>query len=532
MWFGDLVTMRWWDDLWLNESFAEWASHHAMARATRYTEAWTTLLEPAQDLGLPAGPAALDPPDRRRHAGDLETVKLNFDGITYAKGASALRQLVAWVGEEEFLAGLRAYFQQARVGQHRAARPARRAGERPRARPGGLDPAVAADRRGEPAAPRRGLRRPPTRTRGRRSSRSRPPCPRGWTRSCAATGSRSGSTTWSTGRLTRTEQVELDVVGRPHRACPQLVGRPRARPAAAQRRRPHLRQDPPRRALLGHGHRPPRRSRPPDGPRAGLGRRLGHDPRRRDGRRRLPGPGAVRACPPRPTSAWSRRCCCRPAPRSSVYAAPEHRDAYLQRLAAAVHADCRRPTPAATTSWPSRGRWSPCARTPEQLDAGRGPARRLAVLDGLAVDTDLRWSLLGRLVAAGRAGDDEIDAELARDDTATGGAAPRRSASATPDRRGQGARLDDGRHRRLAAQRHAGGDHVAACGIPDQRELLRPFRDRYFEVIGEVWATRSAEMAGMVATALYPGLLVEPETVAGHQRPTWPPATCPPACAG
>ena len=68
MWFGDLVTMRWWDDLWLNESFAEWASHHAIAKATRYTDAWTGVRQPAQDLGLPPGPAALDPPDRRRHA--------------------------------------------------------------------------------------------------------------------------------------------------------------------------------------------------------------------------------------------------------------------------------------------------------------------------------------------------------------------------------------------------------------------------------------------------------------------------------
>ncbi len=67
MWFGDLVTMRWWDDLWLNESFAEWAAYHASVQATRFTEAWTTFHEPAQGVGLPTGPAALDAPDRRRH---------------------------------------------------------------------------------------------------------------------------------------------------------------------------------------------------------------------------------------------------------------------------------------------------------------------------------------------------------------------------------------------------------------------------------------------------------------------------------
>ena len=68
MWFGDLVTMRWWDDLWLNESFAEWASHCASVEATRCTDAWTTFANQRQGLGLPAGPAAHHAPDRGRHA--------------------------------------------------------------------------------------------------------------------------------------------------------------------------------------------------------------------------------------------------------------------------------------------------------------------------------------------------------------------------------------------------------------------------------------------------------------------------------
>ena len=109
MWFGDLVTMRWWDDLWLNESFAEWASHHASVKATKYDEAWTGFTNARKNWAyrqdqLPSThPIAAD-------NYDLEAVEVNFDGITYAKGASALRQLVAWVGEEEFLKGLRAYF--------------------------------------------------------------------------------------------------------------------------------------------------------------------------------------------------------------------------------------------------------------------------------------------------------------------------------------------------------------------------------------------------------------------------------------
>ncbi|WP_203335999.1 aminopeptidase N [Nocardioides limicola] len=109
MWFGDLVTMRWWDDLWLNESFAEWASHHALVEATKYTGAWTGFTNARKNWAyrqdqLPSThPIAAD-------NFDLEAVEVNFDGITYAKGASVLKQLVAWVGLEPFLAGLRRYF--------------------------------------------------------------------------------------------------------------------------------------------------------------------------------------------------------------------------------------------------------------------------------------------------------------------------------------------------------------------------------------------------------------------------------------
>ncbi|WP_156685963.1 aminopeptidase N [Mycobacterium sp. Marseille-P9652] len=109
MWFGDLVTMRWWDDLWLNESFATFASVLCQAEATEFTEAWTTFatVEKSwayrQDQLPSTHPIAADIPD-------LAAVEVNFDGITYAKGASVLKQLVAYVGLEHFLAGLRDYF--------------------------------------------------------------------------------------------------------------------------------------------------------------------------------------------------------------------------------------------------------------------------------------------------------------------------------------------------------------------------------------------------------------------------------------
>jgi len=109
MWFGDLVTMKWWNDLWLSESFAEWAAHWASTGATKYNEAWTLFHVQRkawayrQDQLPSTHPIAANMPD-------LDSVYENFDGITYAKGASALRQLVAWVGEENFLKGLKAYF--------------------------------------------------------------------------------------------------------------------------------------------------------------------------------------------------------------------------------------------------------------------------------------------------------------------------------------------------------------------------------------------------------------------------------------
>ena len=109
MWFGDLVTMKWWDDLWLNESFAEWASYLALARATRFKNSWTVFNAERKDWAYRQDQLSSTHPIVSDMI-DLETVKTNFDGITYAKGASALRQLVAYVGEANFLAGLRAYF--------------------------------------------------------------------------------------------------------------------------------------------------------------------------------------------------------------------------------------------------------------------------------------------------------------------------------------------------------------------------------------------------------------------------------------
>jgi aminopeptidase N len=109
MWFGDLVTMRWWNDLWLNESFAEYASTLATQEATEWKGAWATFasLEKSwayrQDQLPSTHPIVAE-------INDLEDVQVNFDGITYAKGASVLKQLVAWVGQDPFMRGVSSYF--------------------------------------------------------------------------------------------------------------------------------------------------------------------------------------------------------------------------------------------------------------------------------------------------------------------------------------------------------------------------------------------------------------------------------------
>ncbi len=109
MWFGDLVTMRWWNDLWLNESFAEWASTLATAEATEWSGAWTTFASMEKAWAYEQDQLPSTHPIVAQ-INDLDDVQVNFDGITYAKGGSVLKQLVAWVGLEDFMTGVAAYF--------------------------------------------------------------------------------------------------------------------------------------------------------------------------------------------------------------------------------------------------------------------------------------------------------------------------------------------------------------------------------------------------------------------------------------
>ena len=280
MWFGDLVTMKWWDDLWLNESFAEWACYHAAVEATEFTESWTGFTNARKNWAYRQDQLPSTHPIAADNV-DLRAVEVNFDGITYAKGASVLKQLVAWVGLENFLTGLQGLLQGLRVRELRVHRPARRAREGLRARARHLGPGVAADlRREHPGAGVRAGRRRQLRVvrrtpdGGRRLPDAAPAPARDRPLRRARRPPRAAD------RLRDRRR------GRPHRG-PRPGRREAARPAAAQRRRPRLRQDPARRAVAGDGGQRPRHPRRLAGPGAVLGRGVGHDPRRRDECHRL-----------------------------------------------------------------------------------------------------------------------------------------------------------------------------------------------------------------------------------------------------
>ena len=109
MWFGNMVTMKWWDDLWLNESFAEWSSYLAMVEGTRFKNSWTGFNQERKNWAYRQDQLSSTHPIVTDMV-DIDTVAGNFDGISYAKGASVLQQLVVHVGRENFISGLQKYF--------------------------------------------------------------------------------------------------------------------------------------------------------------------------------------------------------------------------------------------------------------------------------------------------------------------------------------------------------------------------------------------------------------------------------------
>ncbi len=513
MWFGDLVTMRWWDDLWLNESFATWASVLCQSQATEYTGAWTTFatVEKAwayrQDQLPSTHPIACDIPD-------VQAVEVNFDGITYAKGASVLRQLVAYVGLEHFLAGLRIYFARHAWGNATLA-DLLAALEQASGRDlsgwsaqwletTGLNtvrPEFTVDSDGaftSFAVLQSGARPGAGERRAHRLAVGVYDSPAG-------------------GPLVRTHRVELDVSAA-RTEVPSLVGVPAGELV-----------------LVNDDDLTYCTMRLDEKSLATLVERIGD----------------ITESLPRSlcwSAAWemTRDGEFRARDFVAVVLAglpAETEVGVVQRLLAQVQTAL---SAYADPVWASEEGWPRFAGTlmnlvstvapgsdhqltlvnaltasllgKPELDALAGWLAGDAVPQALVVDTDLRWRLLQALAAHGVTGEDEITAEQDRDATATGRRQAERTRALLPtpagkERAWQQAMCDDELPNAISAAIIGGFSH------PAQNQLLVPYLDRYFTEIADVWERRTSERAQACVVGLFPSWVVEQRCV--NAADTW-----------
>ena len=512
MWFGNLVTMTWWDDLWLNESFAEWAAHHASVEATRFTEAWTSFSNQRkawayrQDQLPSTHPIAAD-------MVDLDAVRVNFDGITYAKGASALRQLVAWVGEEEFVDGLIAYFAKHAWGNTTLADL--------------LDELTAASGRELAGWTGEWLQ-----SSGVNLLRAEfdvddagaysrfvivqepPSSPEGLPATLRSHRIGVGLYDLAGDSLTRREYLEVDVVGE-RTEIPALSGV----------RQPDL-------LLLNDEDLSFAKVRLDDRSWRTTVEHLGNVDSSlarallwsaawdmtRDAEvstgdyidlviTGLPGEAEISVVQQQLRQAKSA---------IDLFAAHEHRDDYVERLASALRPLMLDAEPGSDRQLAFVRGFTSVAESAAHLDVVTEILDGSRVLPGLALDADLRWTLLQRLAASGRADLDAIEAELARDDTAAGRrqAALARASRPSPEAKAlawaEAVDRTDLPNAMLMST-------VMGFQQPDQLDLLRPYRQRYFDVVRHAWDTRTIEMGSTIAMGLYPALLVDEDTVAASE---------------
>ena len=509
MWFGDLVTMRWWDDLWLNESFAEYASTLATAEATRWTSAWTTFssLEKGwayrQDQLPSTHPIAAD-------IRDLEDVEVNFDGITYAKGASVLKQLVAWVGQEQFFAGVRSYFAKHAWGNTEL-RDLLTELEATSGRDLSAWSALWLEQSGVT------LLRPEItfavgedgveRITGLAVTQEVPeinPVQRPHRLVVGGydlVAGEDGET-----RLERTVRVELDVDGA-RTEVPSLVGE----------KRPDL-------LLLNDDDLAYAKVRLDERSLATAVAHLGHFtdslPRTlvwaavwdatRDGE-----------TPARDYVDLLLNNIAHETDSSVVlvllrqlhtaldlYVAAEHRPATEVAAADALWTLATDAPAGSDTQLQLVKAFAARASTPEQLDAVAALLDGGTRLEGLSIDTDLRWELLTSLVTGDRAGEAEIDAQLEADPTATGQRAAAAARAAIPTAAAKAtawAAVVDSDALPNALQAAT----INGLGRVHDRALLRPFVVPYFDGLERVWAERTNEMAQNIVTGLYPTELAD-----------------------
>ncbi|HIZ34874.1 MAG TPA: aminopeptidase N [Candidatus Ruania gallistercoris] len=501
MWFGDLVTMRWWNDLWLNESFAEYASTLATAEATRWTEAWTTFaaLEKSwayrQDQLPSTHPIVAE-------INDLEDVEVNFDGITYAKGASVLKQLVAWVGQDKFLAGVRAYFRKhayantelADLLVELEATSGRDLGAWSRVwlQEAGvtvLRPQVETDSAG----------RITSFTIAQEAPQSHPVL----RPHRIAVG---GYDLDDQGALVRTHRVELDIDGAAT-PVPELVGLTRPQLilvndddlayakirldeqslAVATEHLSDFSSSLPRSLVWGA---------------AWDMTRDGEWPARRYLELLLANLGAE-------TDSTTTLVLLRQlATAVDFYTDPAGRDQVAVQVADRLWVLARAAEAGSDSQFQLARAFAGRASTPEHTGILHGLLSGAVTLPGLSVDTDLRWELLTALVTAGAAGEEQIAAELAQDATATGQRAAAAARAAIPTAAAKEAvwtSVVDSDELPNAVQAAV----IGGFGRSHDRSLLAPFAERYFDSIERIWAERTNEMAQNIVIGLYPAKLAD-----------------------
>jgi len=496
--------MRWWDDLWLNESFATYASVLAQSRATRWTSAWTTFANTEktwayrQDQLPSTHPVAAD-------ISDMEDVRVNFDGITYAKGASVLKQLVAWVGEEEFLAGVRAYF-----GTHAWGNTVLRDLLVELETASGRDLSSWSGEWLETAGvntlrPAFEVAEDGTFT----SFEVLQEAPEQWP-TLRSHRVAIGLYSLVDGSLVRTSRVELDVVGA-RTPVPDLVG-------AAQ---PDL-------VLVNDDDLAYAKIRLDERSLATLVEHVGDfadslprtlcwaaawDMTRDAELATRDYVALVLAGIDRETDIGVVQSLLRQAQSAvTLFSDPAWAPVGRAMLGDAALSAARSAAPGSDHQLAWVRTLAAVASTPEAVGLLRDLLDGSTSLPGLTVDADLRWALLMRLVILGEAGLQEIDAEVARDSTAAGArnGAAARAARPTAEAKAEAWSLAVEKADLPNAVQSA---VVGGFNQAEQASLLEPFVSQYFASIGDVWRTRTAEMAQSVVVGLYPGLQVSQDVL-------------------
>lgn len=498
MWFGDLVTMKWWNDLWLNESFAEWASTIATAEATEWTEAWTTFNSMEKSWAYRQDQLPSTHPIVAT-INDLEDVLVNFDGITYAKGGSVLKQLVAWVGIDAFFAGVSAYFRKHQWGNttladllvELEAASGRDLTEWSKlwletSGVNTLRPEIETDADGAITA-FAVLQSAPADYPTIRPHRLA-----------------IGFYNLVGGKLVREHRVELDVDGERTEVA-ELVGR--ARPDLVLLNDDDLAYAKIRLDEASHGVALANLSEIEDP----LARALVWSSvwdATRDGETRASDYLALVLgnIASETESTTLRIVLANAALAAGAYTEPSRQGEALRQVAdgfwrlaqeAAAGSDAQFQF---TTSFAGLAEHGSYVDRLEALYAGT------LQLDGLEIDTDLGWRLLIALVAAGRAGDAEIDARLAGDNTATGqqSAAHARAAIQTLEGKERAwASLVDVDTATNTVVRETAAGFVRAT----DPALLEAFVERYFGMLEGIWQARSYAIAEKLVDGLYPSPL-------------------------